>query len=798
MYTKNTYARKRIQSFWGLGIIVVTLLLISVIALPAHSYVYKDAKRGTTLSLYGIGQVRLNYASVSGNAQAFEDSTDGFAEGFDTKQFLSLVVNGTVYREYTLDGYINYQETKFSDDTNLPEWQFRFKLSREANYLILGDQEEIFSEAYFTKYSNLFRGLTLHFESSRFGVTSFGALTQGTFHTDELKPNGTSGPYYLRTSPVVFDSEQITLEVRNRNDPQVVLEDFPQYPGIDYEIDYQKGKITFTRPIDPETFEGNPVVIVVTYLSEADSSAFSTALMGTRVTITPASWGTVGLTYISRFPKDPSLSDGFEIRQEIYGIDGQFTLFDGRINVTPEYAAGRDLAASVDNNDDFRQAFQVTMDGIVGDKFEMEGTFHRTEEDFPTFANPDLAPNEQELDWFGIYTYRPDHTLEAGYLFWQDNVSGEAEEPTTTTHHPYIDWEAQIREHTKLFSGLEYIRTSDDQSPKNTDENTKSASVGATQKLLNVPYANTLTLTGEYRFDAFEDQTDTSPDTNTHQIGLLLEAEPQEEMLLSLEQRERWIRDTTAGENTRRHDITQLGVTLNHWERLGVQTDYTYHVIHDLLNDQRASTTHTITLQTEYQLLPQLTGTGKFEFRKETRVPSDASSAATEDWVSQSLNAEARLLWVVKKNLNARLRYTYDLTEEETSASTKRFSDQTELQVNYTFANQKSQLNSVVTLERDLSETSFAEKTDTQTLALLLSGLHQLTDHWETLAHYKYEIDKGDRESVRQSILAEAGYRLGKFLKLSSGYQFSDVEDDLDAAQEYTAHSVYLKLTGKL
>ncbi len=145
--------------------------------------------------------MRLNYAWVDGNGAFYEDSDDGFREGFDHREFLSLTASGILFYNYTLDGEVHYNQ---DDD---PDWNFFAKLARDESYLIFGDQPDIFEEPYFTRYTLPFRGLTLHIEGDPAGVMAFGAITRGTVSKEEITPDGTSGPYRLAKIPVVPGSE---------------------------------------------------------------------------------------------------------------------------------------------------------------------------------------------------------------------------------------------------------------------------------------------------------------------------------------------------------------------------------------------------------------------------------------------------------------------------------------------------------------------------------------------------------------------------------------------------------------
>ncbi|MBD3305615.1 hypothetical protein GF339_04480 [candidate division KSB3 bacterium] len=797
--------------------LLAILLLIGVLLCAglwpssAGGYLLKDEKRGTNLSIFGLGMIRLNYADVDGDTLGFEESDEGFAEEFDTQEFLSFAVNGILFRDYALEGKLRYNQ---DDD---PDWNFRFKLSRDENYFIFGDQTEIFSDLYFTRYTSPFRGATLHLQSDRLGITTFGAFTRGESEQEEIVPDGTSGPYTLDRLPVVPGSEIVTIEIRNQNDPNEVLDVIPQTRNVDYTIDYDTGEITFVSPIDSETFQGDPQVIVVTYRSEEDSSSFRTAITGARATVMPTSWVQLGATYVSEFDRDPTLSDGFDRRQDIYSLDSTFTLGDA-ITFTTEYALSQD-SGDTEDTDDSPKAVLATLNARLGEKFDLTGKYHLTERDFLTFANPDLDPDEQELQLVGKYSYRTNHSIEMGYRFVQDNQPRDPDDPRTTTHRPYLAWNAFVREHTELYAKYEYLQTQDDLDPEETDAQTHAFLLGGIQEFLDVPVLNTVVLRGEYERTDDEDFTNQDPDTTTHQARVRGLAKLAPDLTTYVEQRERLIRDHDLNDNTERQDISEIGIDFDRWEKFSIESKYQYRVTHDLLLDEKESQRHTFSVSSTYHPFTALQGFGKFEIRDETwyalqdepledapeeplidpteGLPLD-ESIDTDDRSAQGITFEGRLLYTPIKDLSARIRYEYDYTEDAAVSTAKTREDETEFRLNYAFDNRRNRLTAVYKIERDLLEAPPTPETNSRTRTYFVSAARQLSDRWDMLAQYKREVVDQSDENYREDVLAELGYEVGRFIKFVGGYQHSIFRDDEASENDYTAHSIYLKLIGKL
>ncbi len=768
---------------------LITLLMLGLFLYPsiAPGYVLKDEARGTYLSLFGIGSVRMSYATVDGNISLFEESDTGFLEDFDTQELLSLTVNGIVFRDYSLEGEVHY------DPSDIPDWNFYAKLSRDKHYVLFGDQPNIFSEPYFTRYTQPFRGLTLHAEGERFGLTTFGAVTRGETEREELTPDGTSGTYDFSNIPVVPDSDRVVLEVRNQYDPTEVLEIIPQERDVDYTIDYDTGEVTFTRPVDAETFRGDLIVIVVIYKGQSESTAFNTALFGSRAIISPTTWLSIGVTYVAEFDRDSDLTKSFDARQEIYGIDSTLT-FAETWKLTTEYALSQDHVDGT-TSDELPGAFRAELHGAVGGQFDVQAKYHRTERDFLTFANPAIDPNQQELDIDGVYAYRPNHALKIGYSFLQDNLPDEAASATTTTHRPYIEWNAYVREHTELFSKYEYIRTTDDQSPKTTDKQTQVWLAGGVQEFLGVPLLSKLTLRGEYQISDFEDLTDQEPDTLTHQIGLRAASEPVSEVLTYVEQRERIMYDKELEKYTTRQDISEAGIDLKRWERFSAASKYQYRVIHDVLQERKTSERQVFTLSSEYQIFTPLTGAGKFEARDETFFSDGPTDV---ERTSRTLNTEGRLTYTPKKDLTARLRYAYEQTRDEADVTTTTMEDETELRLNYAFDTRKTRLTGVVKVERDLTEAPPSPETKTRTITYIAGAARELSDSWDVLVQYKHIQTELTAETESDAMFGELGYKIGRFVKLTAGYQHTRFTDARESTNNYTANSVYARLIGKL
>ena len=769
---------------WGLS---ACLLLLS--ASRAESYLLKDEKRGTSVSIFGLGMVRLNHATVNGDAVEFEESDDGYADGFDTSQFASFTANGTLFHDYAVDGFLRY------DDEDDPDLSFLLKFMRDESYLAVGDQMGMFTENYFTRYANPFRGATLHLESDTLGVTTFAAVARGSVEKEELTPNGTSGPYLLAHLPVVSGSERITIEVRNRNDDKQTIERRPQERNADYTIDYDTGEITFAEPVDRETFHGDPVVIVAIYRSEEDANGFDSASGGGRVSVSPTDWAGIGATYVTEFSSKTSFSDGFDARQQIYSVDGALRLTDA-LKLTTEYAVSQDMQNA---QNDPHQAWRATLAGKFGERVDLSGWYHRTERDFATFANPDVDPDQQELELIGKYAFWRGHSLELGYSFFEDNLPQDASEPTTTTHRRHVGWEADIGERTTLFSKYEYIKNTDDRQPKTTDDYSHIFLMGGTHEFLSVPALKTLELRAEYGREDFEDDTDEEADTMTHRAGLRAQAEPFKKVVAYAEQKERLIHEKDLDEDTERQDISEIGLELARWQRFALRTKYQYRAKQNLLEDRLISKRHTAIVGADYQPFDALKTFAKVEFYDETYRESASEAETTDesgDNSTQGLTIHARATYTPLKDLTCSADYEYQ--DDRDRGENRTMEDEAEFRVNYAFDRRRTRLTGSVLIERDLLDAPPTPEAKTRTTTLFAGAVRQLTDKWDVLGQYKRETVTIDADNARDDILGEVGWSFSRFFKASLGYQYTEFRDRVESETDYEAHSVYLRLIGKL
>jgi len=256
-----------------------------------------------------------------------ERSSDGrlafFAKGVVKGDWLLTVAVDTAKRRGARDGEIfgeidpNAYYTLYGDRT----WQnadaesrypVYVKLEKNTFQAVFGDFETGFSDTDLGRYSRRLSGIKADYEQKDLSVTAFAAETNQSFVKDELAADGTSGPFSLRSAPLIRSSEVIIVETRDRLRPDVILNQRPLSRYIDYEIDYSTGELFFRQPIPATDSALNPNVIVVDY--ETSDAGDRSVTAGIRAKTLIASGKTeLGVTLLHEEDGDTQGSDGSQL-----------------------------------------------------------------------------------------------------------------------------------------------------------------------------------------------------------------------------------------------------------------------------------------------------------------------------------------------------------------------------------------------------------------------------------------------------------------------------------------------------
>ena len=186
------------------------------------------------------------------------------------------------------------------------------KVERERFSALYGDFSTDMTVTELSQYSRKLTGLKAEYHGDIIEGKAFISETDQLFVKDEMRGDGTSGFYHLENKPVIYNSEEVRIEVRDRYHPEKVLSRKVLQRYKDYEIDYDRGTLFFKEPIYSNDANFNPRYIVVNYEIKGDGSRHFTK--GGR--IAGKAFGgaaEVGVSYISE--------DNGKRQSELSGVD---------------------------------------------------------------------------------------------------------------------------------------------------------------------------------------------------------------------------------------------------------------------------------------------------------------------------------------------------------------------------------------------------------------------------------------------------------------------------------------------
>ncbi|CAA6807172.1 MAG: Unknown protein [uncultured Sulfurovum sp.] len=172
------------------------------------------------------------------------------------------------------------------------------KLEKEQFNVLFGDYSTDLSYTELSSYSRRFTGIKSEYHGENVEVKAFATNTEQLFVKDEIRGDGTSGYYYLKSKDMIQFSESIKIEVRDRYRSEEVVSTQSLQRFRDYEIDYALGRLYFKEPVYSSDENFNPRFIVVDY--EVDGDGGENYTYGGRAAVKALNGKVeIGATYIS-------------------------------------------------------------------------------------------------------------------------------------------------------------------------------------------------------------------------------------------------------------------------------------------------------------------------------------------------------------------------------------------------------------------------------------------------------------------------------------------------------------------
>ncbi|MEO1202130.1 MAG: OmpA family protein, partial [Pseudomonadota bacterium] len=239
--------------------------------------------------LVGFAEGTAGYNTLSDNAAAAEEA--GNVDGYYDDGRVAFFAKGSIRGDFLLTMAYDSDRERDEDTFNTvidptryyplyadtAEQRFEaasqrklyVKLERNQFYALFGDFETGLTVTDLARYQRRFNGFLSEYRGENAGYTAFAAESSQSFNRDEIRGDGTSGLYQLSNAPIITNSEEIRLEVRDRFDSGVVLETTVLRRFLDYNLDTLNGTVFFKKPVPNRDLNFNPVFIIAEYESRS-------------------------------------------------------------------------------------------------------------------------------------------------------------------------------------------------------------------------------------------------------------------------------------------------------------------------------------------------------------------------------------------------------------------------------------------------------------------------------------------------------------------------------------------------
>ena len=155
------------------------------------------------------------------------------------------------------------------------------RLETAQFYALFGDFDTGIDEPVLARYVRSENGAKAEYRSRQVAALAFAADTPLTHRREEIQGNGLSGPYALRSRGLLANSERVTIQTRDRFRSEKIVDEQLLTRNIDYDIDYQHGRLVFRSPVLSRSSALDPQFIIVEY--DLDAAGSSTLNAGARV-----------------------------------------------------------------------------------------------------------------------------------------------------------------------------------------------------------------------------------------------------------------------------------------------------------------------------------------------------------------------------------------------------------------------------------------------------------------------------------------------------------------------------------
>lgn len=727
----------------------------------------------------GFALITLNYASIDGNAFSYSNGIFEFDRGFSSRQKLSFLGDGRVFGDWNLSVQAYYDPLDDSgfDYKPISNLYLFAKLENGLNYISAGDHDkESFTNLYLNRITQAFFGAEVHLENEIGSATALAAVSKGGSQVQEFQADNSTGPLQLSRTPVVINSEFVTIEERDRNSTTRVINSAVQTRGVDYFIDYEEGEITFVTPIAKETFDRNPNYIVVRFQYEQLGSD-NEYLAAAQLQAKPFSNMNVGATYIGKF------TDGnFDNREEALGLNANYNNGD-LINASAEVSLSNQAGSSDDNG----TAYYFQMQGKVGSKLQYRGSYQRIDADYINLANTRLGlyTNQSRVDSEAVYALNEYINLSAGYRSEESNIDHSDDDPSVTNSSLYGQCLIKLPYAPSLTVRYDKLRRYDDlaESESTIDYDSDELTINAEKRL---DILGETGIAAIYRHTAIDDKTGDAGDGTIDLYGVKLINRPLNDVMVYGEYKLE-TGDVTGGSGVPvDYYILGAGGRISPFMNLSI----------DLLWEERDREIISTGIKESEETVWSVGGA--YTISSSFRIMGRYEDRVMSDYITESNNQKqktANLKFFYNPLKNFRIGLGYEMEDREILSANNNESYEDRLLVEASFKQDKV-IDLYARYEVDLNEEEYPPLpvTTAENTINLVGVRFWISDKFDFLGRYKTQKITGADNNTLGTLTFEAGYQIFEEYKFILGFEAAKFEHPTDLSDNYDANNLYLRL----
>ncbi|HYE12851.1 MAG TPA: hypothetical protein VD968_00225, partial [Pyrinomonadaceae bacterium] len=369
--------------------------------------------------------------------------------------------------------------TRFEDAPSNSKLYFR--LDRGRSYFMFGDIEPEGGSVGLASYTRKLTGAKLHVENSSGDYVSVTGARPDTAYARDVFAGGALGFARLSHTEILPGSESVTIEVRDRRNPEIILSRETLVRSVDYNLDATLGEIFFLRPVSTFDFNFNLVQVVVAY--EHRASGMSSAVYTGRAFKTFDRLGLkVGLSFVDQ-------RQGEMGAFRMGGVDAEKRMpRGGRLKL--EWATSRGRVAvggnvfTTEGADDRHDgnAYRVELEQpLPYREMMLRASFARADEGFINPFGATVTPGSQRADASVEMRARKSSRVRLSLTDERNKTSNVDNSRQTAS----LLWTESFTDRLRVMAGFDFRRFRDETNDKQTDSNllTVGAEWQATDKL---------------------------------------------------------------------------------------------------------------------------------------------------------------------------------------------------------------------------------------------------------------------------------------------------------------------------